>query len=54
MRQRARPGTGSFSISKNPYGPVCLCPPNRQMACLSSSYTTRERNFLLLTSTPGD
>jgi|EP01047_Picozoa_sp_COSAG01_P038467 hypothetical protein len=30
------------------------CPPNRQMACLSSSYTARERNVLLLTSTPGD
>eukprot|EP01047_Picozoa_sp_COSAG01_P010280 COSAG01_NODE_432_length_17115_cov_126.732593_15_plen_174_part_00 len=27
-----------------------LCPPNRQMACLSSSYyTARQRNFLLLT-----
>ena len=31
-----------------------LCPPNRQMACLSSSYTARERNFLLLTDTPRD
>jgi hypothetical protein len=28
-----------------------LCPPNRQMACLSSSYTAKERNVLLLTST---
>ena len=24
-----------------------LCPPNRQMACLSASYTARERFFLL-------
>jgi hypothetical protein len=33
-----------------------LCPPNRQMrmACLSSSYTARERNVLLLTSAPSD
>ena len=31
-----------------------LCPPNRQMAYLSSSYTARGRNFLLLTSTPTD
>jgi hypothetical protein len=28
-----------------------LCPPSRQMACLSSSYTARERNVLLLTDT---
>ena len=31
-----------------------LCPPNRQMACLSSSYTARERIFFFLTYTARD
>jgi hypothetical protein len=29
-----------------------LCLPNRQMACLSSSYTARERKFLLSSPLP--